>query len=111
VTKTGEIETGKILAAQLAAWDRRIFEIAAIKKDEKESDSLNLICSFEPEPASDTIGYFWIANLLVRMEFEDLKERHAVDLGFKIGGQVFLPNGKSLRGLRDHIVLWPEPDE
>lgn len=115
VKNMGETETGKNLAAQLAAWDRRIFEIAAIKKNEQESDTLNLICSFEPEPTSDTIGYFWIANLLVRMEYENLDESIGIDspfdLSFKIGGQVFLPDGKSLKGLRDYVVLWPNPDE
>ena len=45
----GEIEIGKELAAQLATWDRRILEVAAIKKDEQDSDTLNLICSFEPD--------------------------------------------------------------
>ncbi len=115
VKKTGEIDIGKALASQLAAWDRRIFEIVAISNDEQESDTLNLICSFEPEPTSGTIGYFWLATLLVRMEYENLDERIGIDspfdLGFKIGGQVYLPDGKSLKGLHDYVVLWPNPDE
>jgi len=109
------IEMSKLLAAQLAAWDSRIAQIAIIKEIANEDAGLDLICSFEPEPDCDTTGYFWIANLLTRIEFERLDERlappFAYELGFKIGEQVFLPNGKSLREPKDYTVLWPEHEE
>jgi len=111
VKNTGEIDTEKDLAAQLAAWDGRISEVAALKNDQKEPEPLNLICSFEPEPSCDTIGYFWIANLLVRMEFENFDPQQPFDLGFKIGKQIFLPDGRSVRKIHKETVLWPEPDE
>jgi hypothetical protein len=111
---SGEIETIQGLAAQLAAWDRRIFEISTIKKDEKESVTFNLVFSFEPEPTCDTVGYFWVANLLTRMEFEGLADHSKtdtlVDLSFRIGEQIFSPDRKSSKGSRDYVVLWPNSD-
>lgn len=110
------IEKTKQLAMQMAMWDSRIIEIAAIKVlSEGEQGKLDLICSFDPEPISDTAGFFWIVNLLTRMEFEALDERLGIcqpfDLGFRIGEQVFLPEGKILGTLGDHIVLWPNYEE
>jgi hypothetical protein len=51
------------------------------------------------------------------MEMETLDELLGIsqpfDLGFKLGEQVFLPNGKILDKIRDSIVLWPhdEPNQ
>lgn len=108
-------EKSRNLASQLAAWDSRIAQIAVINKFSDEDASLDLICSFEPEPDCDTTGYFWIANLLTRIEFERLDERLAIpfayELGFQIGGQVFFPNGEILRELKNITVLWPEHEE
>jgi hypothetical protein len=73
---------------------------------------LDLILHFEPEPPGDASGFFWIANLLTRGEFEHLDEKLGIqqpfDLGFRIGDQVFLPNGKILPEGTDQVVLWPK---
>ena len=76
---------------------------------------LKQICRFDPEPEDDSNGMFWIAALLTRMEFESKDELLGIcqpfDLGFKIGEQVFLPNGKLLNKMGDHVVLWPNDEE
>jgi hypothetical protein len=106
-----------LFAQQLAQWDSRIVEIVAVKRlaENNEEDKLDLICSFNPEPMDDAMGFFWIVNLLTRMEFEALDERLGIcqppDMGFKIGERVFLPNGKILKTMGDHIILWPDYEE
>ena len=109
------IEKSKLLAAQLVAWDTHIAQIAVIEEIADNDARLELICSFEPKPDNDSIGYFWIANLLVRIEFEGLDEHLAIPfaykLGFEVGEQVFLPNGEILRKPKDYLVLWPEHEE
>jgi hypothetical protein len=109
------IEKPKHLAAQLAAWDSRIAQIAIINEIADDDTKLDLVCSFEPEPDDDATGYFWIANLLMRIDFEDLDERLAIpfayDLSFRMGEQVFLPNGEILNKTKDRIVLWPSQEE
>ena len=109
------IERAKDIASQLARWDSRIAQIALLEEIIDEDSTFDLICNFEPEPDSDTSGFFWIANLLTRIEFERLDERlgipFAYELGFTIGEQVFLPNGKILREPQDYTVLWPEHEE
>lgn len=109
------IENAKRLAAQLAAWDSRITQIAILEGTSEPIDKFDLLFSFEPEPDCDTTGYFWIANLLTRIDFERFDEKLAIpfvyDLGFKIGEQVFLPNGEVLREPKDYTVLWPEDEE
>ena len=106
------LKKAKLLAAQLAEWDNRIVEITVAKNPTNEAPGLELVCSFDPEPDSDTTGFFWIANLLIRMDFEALDERLEIqdplDLGFRIGEQVFLPNGEILRATEAQPVLWPE---
>ena len=106
------MEKSQLLAAQLAAWDTRITQIAVIQEIANEDSNLDLICNFEPVPDCDTVGFFWIANLLTRIEFERLDERlgipFAYELGFEIGEQIFLPNGEILRKPEDYLVLWPE---
>jgi len=107
-----ETEKSKLLAAQLAAWDTRIVQIATIEDAADEDARLDLVCSFEPEPDCDATGFFWIANLLTRIDFERLDERLAVPfaygLAFMIGQQVFLPDGEILKEPKDYTVLWPE---
>lgn len=115
-TSTENFEKTKQLAIQLAKWDRRIVEIAVINDlQQNDEEKVDLICSFIPEPTSDTTGFFWIASLMTRMEFEALDERLGVcqpfDLGFKIAEQVFLPNGKILSAIGDHVILWPDHEE
>ena len=108
-------EKSKLLAAQLAAWDTRIVQIATIGEITDEQTKLDLVCSFEPEPDSDATGFFWIVNLLTRIEFEHLDERLAIpfaySLGFNIGEQVFLPDGEILREPKEYTILWPEHEE
>jgi len=113
---TGEgLEKSKLLAAQLASWDTRITQVVTINEVTDETAWLDLVCSFEPEPESDTNGFFWIANLLTRIEFERLDERLAIPfaygLGFEIGKQVFLPNGEKLKEPQEYMVLWPAHEE
>lgn len=106
-----ELEKIKWLATCLAKWDKRIGEIGAIPDAEEGETKVNLICQFNPEPLNDSAGFFWIANLLTRMEFEGLKMETPFDLGFTIGREVFLPNGKIFRNSGDHIVLWRKHGE
>jgi len=113
---TGEgSEKARLLAAQLAQWDTRITQIAAIEKRADAEANIDLVCSFEPEPDCEATGFFWIANLLTRIEFEELDEHlippFAYGLGFKIGKQVFLPNGEKLTQPQDYTVLWPTDEE
>lgn len=102
---TIDLEKTRVLASQLAEWDKRIVEITT-----SGEDSSDLICRFEPEPEGNAQGYFWIANLLTRMEFElDIDEPFY--LGFQIGEQVFLPNGEIRDNRGDHIVVWPKDED
>ena len=100
-----ELEKAKQIAGQLGGWDRRIVEITATQDDKPE-----LICRFEPEPEGDAQGYFWIANLLTRMEFE-LEIDSPFDLGFQIGDQVYLPNGRILNNREEHMRVWPNDED
>ena len=102
-----------LFAQQLAQWDSRIVEIVAMKDlTQPGEEKLDLVCTFNPEPTSDAAGFFWIVNLMTRMEFEALDERLGInepfDIAFKIGEQVFLPNGKILNTVGNHMVLWPD---
>ena len=110
-----EFEKSKLLAAQLARWDNRITQIAAVGELPDDAASIDLVCSFEPEPDSDEVGFFWIVNLLTRIEFEHLDERLAIpfaySLGFNIGEQVFLSDGEILREPKEYTILWPEHEE
>ena len=103
------IEKSRQLAEKLAAWDTRIVQVAAIG-ELAEDTNIDLVCSFEPEPDGDATGYFWIVNLLARIEFEGLDEQLAVpfayELGFKLGEQVFLPNGEILKEPEELKILW-----
>lgn len=115
IIRAEEFEKVKQLAGHLAQWDKRIVEIAAIQDSlDAYEDKLDLICRFDPEPEGDTTGFFWIAVLLTRMEMETLDELLGIcqpfDLGFRLGEQVFLPNGKILGTMGDHIVLWPNDE-
>lgn len=106
------IEKMRQLVFHLVKWDKRIVKVAAISNlNESDEGKLDLICSFNPEPQGDAQGFFWIAALLTRIEMETLDELLGIcqpfDLGFKVGDQVFLPNGRILNTMGDHIVLWP----
>jgi len=112
----GEREKFDQLAGHLVKWDRCIVEVVAIKDvDEAESEKVDLICGFKPEPWSDTMGFFMIATLLTRLEMESCDELLGIcqpfDLGFRSGEQVLLPQGRILDTIGDHIVLWPRHEE
>ena len=57
------IDKTQQLAAQLASWNSRIVQVAAIKGlSEKEEEKLDLIFTFDPEPQNDATGFFWIVS-------------------------------------------------
>lgn len=110
----GNFKKSKQLAAELASLDRRISQIAILDEITDDSTKLDLVCSFEPEPDDDATGYFWIANLLLRIDFEHLNDRLAIpftyELGFQMGEEVFLPDGEILNKPKNQTVLWPGQD-
>jgi len=99
------MEGARQLAAQLAGWDTRILEVAGMTGEWEQK--LNLICRFEPDPPGDIVGFFWLANLLTRIEFESLEIQQPFDLGFSIGEQVFLPDGQICKLNSEQVILWP----
>ena len=112
------IKKVKRFASQLAEWDNHLIEVFALEEIEAttvEREKLTLICTFDPEPANDSVGFFWIVNLLVRSEYEGLQENiglnHSIDLGLRIGEDIFLPGG-SVLGLPDEgTIVWPDYGE
>lgn len=108
------LEQARQYAVELAAWDKRIVEIVAMGIL-AEADTLNLVCTFDPEPPGDIIGFFWVANLVVRDEFERLSQQvglqQPVDLGFKIGKDIYLPGGEVIRESKEQTILWSENGE
>ena len=82
-------DKAKQYAAQLADLDRHIVEIVAIENPESKEKNVNLVRSFEPEPSDDCIGFFWIASLMVRIEYESLDER--LDVQF-----IYYSNGENI---------------
>lgn len=96
----------------MADWDTRITEVVGMTANQERN--LNLICHFNPEHLGNVVGFFWIASLLTRVEFEDLDEKLNIlqpfDLGFRIGDQVFLPKGNT-QGRSQIIVLWPNHEK
>jgi len=107
------LEQAKQYAAELARWDQRIIEIVAIGSF-AETDKLNLVCTFVPEPVGDSAGFFWVVNLLVRDEYEQLSQLvgldNPVDLGFKIGEDIYLPGGEIVKETEEQIRLWSIDD-
>ncbi|HEY59192.1 MAG TPA: DUF2958 domain-containing protein [Anaerolineae bacterium] len=104
------IEQAKRYAAELAQWDQRIIEIVAVGSL-ADNKKLDLVCTFDPEPAGDATGFFWVTNLLARDEYEQLSQRigleHSVDLGFRIGEDIHLPGGEIVRESGEQTRLWP----
>lgn len=104
---------------KLSHWDKRIVEIVGIGKIAKESltpeDMIQLICTYSPEPMDSSEGFFSIANLLVRSDFEALSNGlgipQSIDLGFKMGEKIFLPNGEIKEMPNEIIRVWPIYDE
>jgi hypothetical protein len=104
-----EMEGARQLVAQLAGWDTRILEVAGITGEREKK--LNLIFRFEPDPPGDVVGFFWIANLLTRIDFERLEIQQPFDLGFRIGEQVFLSDGHILKQNTSQVILWPSNEQ
>ncbi len=108
------IEQAREYAAEIAGWDRRIVEIIALGVLE-QAETLSLVCTFEPEPTGNATGFFWVVNLMVRDEYEQLGSqvglKNSVDLGFMIGENIYLPGGEIIATPADHTKLWPEEQE
>ena len=108
-----------LFAEQLAQWDKRIVEIVGIGNIAKGTlsadDVILLVCTFNPSPEYDSEAFFSIANLLVRADDEQVYEKlsitHGIDLGFRMGNKIFLPNGITLLPPKDQITVWPQYDE
>ena len=75
-------------------------------------NKIELVCTFDPEPTGDNHGYISVFGLLFRADHEKLAERfgleQSIDLGFKLGNKTFMPDGKIIDDLGDHVILWPE---
>ncbi len=104
-----------LFAEQLTLWNKQIIEIAMIGNPPEAASSneeaILLVCTFYPEPKDSSEGFFSIANLLVRNEFEHGSENlgitNPIDLGFKMSGKLLLPDG-TIRELSDDLILvWP----
>lgn len=110
------LDKARGFAAELAQWDSRIVQVFAIgsltEGDFNLESKIDLVCTFDPEPVSDSSGYFWVVNLLVRDEYEGLSRKlgleNPFDLGFTIGEHVYLPGGEIISTPEEHIVLWSE---
>lgn len=108
----------KRFASQLAEWDSHLIEVFALKEIEATAakrEKLTMICTFDPEPANDSVGFFWVVNLLVRSDYEGLRESiglaHSIDLGLRMGEDVFLPGGGVLSLPDECIILWPDYEQ
>lgn len=109
------IEAQKI-AVQLIERNKRIVQIAGVlDTGSANNPRLNLVCRFEPEPDCNSTGFFWIAFLMTRLEFENDSQggelNWSFDIGFNIGEDIFLPNGKVLKAPSDYITIWPPDHE
>ncbi|KAA3642035.1 MAG: hypothetical protein DWQ07_25915 [Chloroflexi bacterium] len=99
-------------ANKLKEWDSNIVEVIAIAVlAEARNEKIDLVCKFDPEPEGNVIGFFWIANLIVRDEFEDLSKTLGIDrkfdIGLQIGNTIYLPQGDTLKP-GEYIQLWPQ---
>ncbi|SRR5258706_2732855 len=109
----------ELFSGQIAKWDKRIIEITTqgdlVNIDVASKIVIPLICTFAPEPRNDSEGYFSIANLIGRTQYEKAEERlgltHLIDLGFKLNGKMYLPNGKALEIPEEQIILWPQNEK
>ena len=113
------IAKADLFSDKLAQWDKRITEIVAIgdltKGTLSPQDVIQLVCTFDPPPKSDSEAFFSIANLLVRADDEHLYDKvgitHPIDLGFRMGNKIFLPDGHKVIPPKDEIKIWSRNDE
>jgi len=114
ITQDELLEKAKIFAEHLAGWDKRIIEIIAIGSLTKDQilpeEVIELVCAFDPEPTNDNCGFFAVVNLLARDEHEHVSEKlsisNSIDLGFVMGGKVYMPNGIVTKPPTNPITLW-----
>jgi hypothetical protein len=111
-----ELIKAQKLALQLIQRDKRIVQIEGVREREGEhNERLNLVCHFEPEPDCDSTGFFWVAFLMTRIEFETSPDGGELnwpfDIGFRIGENIFLPNGRTLKASLDYTTIWPPNDQ
>lgn len=119
ITRDQLLEKTKIFAETLAGWDKRIIEIIAIGSLTKEQilpdEIIELVCALEPEPDNDSCVFFAVINLLARDEHEHVSEKlgipNSIDLGFVMGGKVYMPNGIVTKPSLNPITLWEHDDE
>lgn len=108
----------ELFAGQLASWDKRIVEIVAVGSLASgilsPQEVIELVCTFQPEPTDESQGFFTVVNLLARDEHEQASEKldipNTIDLGFKIGEKVYLPNGVILDCPENPITIWEASD-
>ena len=108
-----------LFAEQLAQWDKRIIEIDAIGGLARgvfaPEETIYLVCAFHPEPEDQSQGFFSIVNLVLRDDCEKVSEQldiaHSIDLGFRIGSKIYLPDGNLLDTPDNQITVWPQYHE
>jgi len=120
-TEAAQSLAGKLgrFAKQLAEWDKRIIEVVAIGELPNEpvppDKAIQLFCTFDTPPKSDSEAYFSIANLLVRADDEGVYEKlnlvEPIDLGFLMGNKVFLPNGYAVMIPDRQTKIWSREDD
>ncbi len=99
---------------KLAQWDKRIIEIVGIgniaSRKISTDDAVQLICTFDPLPKSDSEGFFSIANLLIRADDEHLYEELGlaipIDIGYRAGDRIYLPDGIILASFENQVRIW-----
>jgi len=104
---------------KLSQWDKRIVEIVGIDNIANgtlaREDGIQLICTFSPEPSDEAQGFFSIANLLVRNDYELVTEKlgitNPIDLGYKASGKIFLPGGEVKEVPDSSVRVWPQYNE
>jgi len=105
-----------LFGEKLAQWDSRIVEIIAVgdlaKGISSPTSPIQLVCTFQPEPQDTSAGFFTTLNLLMRDDFEHVSERlgitNSIELGFKMGNKVYLPDGAILDIPDDKVMIWPQ---
>lgn len=104
-----------LFAEQLTLWNKQIIEIAMIgnplEVTPSNEDAILVACTFNPEPKDSSEGFFYIANLLVRNDYEHGSENlgitNPIELGFKMGGKLHLPDGTIRELSENQIMIWP----
>lgn len=112
------MEKISLFARQLAHWDKRIIEVVAIDNMATGTlcieDVIQLVCTLHPEPVDEHQGFVTTFNLLIKDDHEHVSEQlgieHPIDLGFKMRGRVYMPDGKILKALDQQVTVWSQKD-